>query len=65
MFPDAVFNICRIVRVIRRARGNLLLLGTAGSGRQSSIRLAAFLTEMIIFQIDIGRHFGQSEFREG
>lgn len=65
MFHDAVLNICRIVRVLRRPRGNLLLLGIGGSGRQSLVRLAAFLCDIVIFQIEIGRRYGQGEFKEG
>lgn len=65
MFHDAVLNICRIVRVLRRPRGNLLLLGIGGSGRQSLVRLAAFICDIVIFQIQIGRRYGQGEFKEG
>lgn len=65
MFRDAVLNICRIARVLRRPRGNLLLLGIGGSGRQSLVRLAAFHCEIVIFQIEIGRRYGHAEFKEG
>jgi dynein heavy chain len=65
MFDDAVLNICRILRVLRRPRGNLLLLGIGGSGRQSLVRLGAFLSDMIIFQIEITRKYGHTEFKEG
>ena len=65
LFRDAVLHICRVVRVLRRARGHLLLLGIGGSGRQSLVRLAAFLCEMVIFQIEIGRRYDHAEFREG
>ncbi len=65
MFHDAILNICRITRVLRRPRGNLLLLGIGGSGRQSLIRLSAFICDIIIFQIEISRHYGHAEFKEG
>jgi dynein heavy chain len=65
MFRDAILNICRIVRVLRRPRGNLLLLGIGGSGRQSLVRLAAFICDIVMFQIEIGRHYGHAEFKEG
>lgn len=65
MFRDAVLHVCRIVRVLRRARGNVLLLGIGGSGRQSLVRLAAFVCEIVVFQIEIGRRYGHAEFREG
>ena len=65
LFRDAVLHVCRIVRVLRRPRGNLLLLGIGGSGRQSLVRLATFLGDMVIFQIEIGRRYDHAEFREG
>ena len=65
LFRDAVLHVCRIVRVLRRPHGNLLLLGIGGSGRQSLVRLAAFLCDMVIFQIEIGRRYDHAEFREG
>lgn len=65
MFRDAVLHVCRIVRVLRRPRGNLLLLGVGGSGRQSLVRLAAFICDIALFQIKIGRRYGHAEFKEG
>jgi dynein heavy chain len=65
MFHDAILYICRIIRVLRRPRGNLLLLGIGGSGRQSLVRLAAFICDIFIFQIEISRRYGHAEFKEG
>lgn len=65
IFRDAMLNICRIVRVIRRPRGHLLLLGIGGSGRQSLVRLAAFICDIVLIQIEIGRRYGHAEFKEG
>ena len=65
MFHDAILNICRIIRVLKRPRGNLLLLGIGGSGRQSLVRLAAFICDIVIFEIEITRRYGHGEFKEG
>ncbi|CAF4651271.1 unnamed protein product, partial [Rotaria magnacalcarata] len=64
MFRDAILNICRMIRVLKRPRGNLLLLGIGGSGRQSLLRLTAFICDIVIFQIEIGRRYGYAEFKE-
>ncbi|CAF0727175.1 unnamed protein product [Didymodactylos carnosus] len=64
MFKDAISHIIRLIRVFRRPRGNMLILGVGGSGRQSLTRLAAFICEIIVFQIEIGRKYGHMEFKE-
>uniref|UniRef100_H2ZI85 AAA+ ATPase domain-containing protein n=1 Tax=Ciona savignyi TaxID=51511 RepID=H2ZI85_CIOSA len=59
--PDAV---ARIIRVIRRPRGNILLIGIGGSGRQSLARLASYMCEYTTFQIEVSRHYRKQEFRD-
>ena len=58
-------SVCRIVRVIRQPRGNMLLIGIGGSGRQSLTRLAAYIIGFQVFQVEVTRHYRLQEFREG
>ncbi|XP_034502705.1 dynein heavy chain 2, axonemal isoform X3 [Ailuropoda melanoleuca] len=56
--------VTRIVRVIGQPRGNMLLVGSGGSGRQSLARLASSICEYITFQIEVSKHYRKQEFRE-
>ncbi|KAL2735253.1 dynein axonemal heavy chain 2 [Vespula squamosa] len=64
LFHDAVEHICRIVRVISQPRGNMLLVGIGGSGRQSVSRIAAYMCELTTFQIAVTKQYRVMEFRE-
>jgi dynein heavy chain len=64
MFSDACEHVSRICRVLRQPRGNSLLLGVGGSGRQSLARLASFVNNFDLFQIEVAKGYGMNEFRE-
>lgn len=46
-------------------RGNMLLIGIGGSGRQSLSKLAAFICEYEVFQVEVTKQYRKQEFREG
>ena len=58
MFMDAISHVARITRVLRQPKGNMLLLGVGGSGRQSLSRLSTFMAECKIFSIEITKGYG-------
>ncbi|XP_048524356.1 dynein axonemal heavy chain 2 [Dendroctonus ponderosae] len=64
LFKDALEHICRIVRVISQPRGNMLLVGIGGSGRQSLSKIAAYICEYNTFQISVTRSYKTVEFKE-
>ena len=57
--------VTRIIRVIGQPRGNMLLIGIGGSGRQSLSRLSAYIIGFKVFQIEVTKHYRKTEFREG
>jgi dynein axonemal heavy chain len=63
-FDDAVQHLARLCRILRQPRGNALLVGVGGSGRQSLTRMAAFMSGYECISIEITRGFGQNEWQE-
>lgn len=58
-------TVSRIIRVIGQPRGNMLLIGIGGSGRQSLARLASYVLEYKVFMIEVTKHYRRIEFHEG
>jgi dynein heavy chain len=63
-FLDALCHTSRIIRILRQPRGNAMLVGVGGSGKQSLSRIGAFVAGMNCLSIEINRGYGVNEFRE-
>ena len=63
-FDDCMDHILRVSRILRQPRGNVMMIGVGGSGKQSATRLASHMLEIEFRQIEITKRFGPAEFRE-
>lgn len=64
LFDYAIIHLLRICRILKMHRGNALLIGVGGSGRQSLSHLAAFLMDQIITQPEQSKNYAYDQWAE-
>ena len=63
LFEDAIQHILRINRILESPRGNALLVGVGGSGKQSLSRLSAFISSLEVFQITLRKGYSITDLK--
>lgn len=63
LFEDAMSHVCRINRILELPRGNALLVGVGGSGKQSLARLSAFISSLEPFQVQLTSVYGIADLK--
>lgn len=64
MFLDACDHVSRICRILRQPKGHALLLGVGGSGRQSLSKLATYISNYMLYQIEVSKGFNMNMWRD-
>lgn len=57
-FEDAIEHVARVSRVLRQPRGNMMLIGVGGSGKQSLTKLSCHMLGYVPRQVEITKNFG-------
>lgn len=60
---SSVLYRCRINRILESPRGNALLVGVGGSGKQSLTRLAASVSGLEVFQIQLRKGYSSADLK--
>ncbi|XP_050428284.1 dynein axonemal heavy chain 3-like [Adelges cooleyi] len=64
MFKFAMEHVSRVSRALHQDNGHVLLVGIGGSGRRSAAKLATFMADFDLFQVEIVRDYGKDEWNE-
>ena len=64
LFDDALQHLARIARVLRTPRGSALLVGDGGTGKQSLVRLAAYIAQQRLFQITLTKAYNLAALKD-
>jgi len=64
LFKNAVVHLLRIYRIIKMPQGHAFLIGLGGTGRQSLTRLAAYLCDQALVDVETSKNYHEEQWRE-
>ena len=63
-FKDATEHIIRAARVFRQPGGHMMLVGLDGTGKSTTVQLAAYIADCELFKLTLTRGYNMESFRE-
>jgi dynein heavy chain len=64
LFSYVMEHVSRVSRILKIPGGNALMVGVGGSGRKSATKLASYIAECELIEIEISKQYGMVEWRE-
>eukprot|EP00656_Telonema_subtile_P018040 TRINITY_DN1972_c0_g1_i10.p1 TRINITY_DN1972_c0_g1~~TRINITY_DN1972_c0_g1_i10.p1 ORF type:complete len:4525 (-),score=1414.93 TRINITY_DN1972_c0_g1_i10:97-13671(-) len=64
LFEMFMTHVCRLTRILDKGRGNAMLVGVGGSGKQSLTKLGAFIGQFSTFSLQLTGSYNVSNLRE-
>jgi dynein heavy chain len=64
LFGAAREHVARIARCLSQPGGHALLLGVGGSGRRSLTKLAAYIEQCVVFEVEAGKSYTMNDWKE-
>lgn len=63
VFGFMIEHVSRISRILKQSSGHGLLIGIGGSGRSSATKLAAFMADIELFQIEVSKKYSINDWK--
>ena len=64
LFDNAIMHLLRLMHILKKPRGNALLIGLGGIGKQTLTKLAAYASKYNLFRLSIRRNYSRVDLQD-